>query len=119
MNRRDETKRKCIIFVRLGGLFMGQLAFLKMFLLVSIPTDINDNRRHVHIFKKGTRHLTSIAKIWIESNGDKCIEIAYSGLTAKENEMLLSAIDKHWEFINDQISRTFRGERTKVKDLGK
>ena len=28
---------------------MGQLAFLKMFLLVSIPTDINDNRRHVHI----------------------------------------------------------------------
>ena len=98
---------------------MGQLAFLKMFLLVSIPTDINDNRRHVHIFKKGTRHLTSIAKIWIESNGNKCIEIAYSGLTAKENEMLLSAIDKHWEFINDQISRTFRGEKTKVKDLGK
>lgn len=39
---------------------MGQLAFLKMFLLVSIPTD-----------------------------------------------------------INDQISRTFRGEKTKVKDLGK
>lgn len=73
----------------------------------------------VHIFKKGTRHLTSIAKIWIESNGNKCIEIAYSGLTAKENEMLLSAIDKHWEFINDQISRTFRGERTKVKDLVK
>ena len=28
---------------------MGQLAFLKMFLLVSIPTDFNDNRRHVHI----------------------------------------------------------------------
>ncbi len=60
MNRRDETKRKCIIFGRLGGLFMGQLAFLKMFLLVSIPTD-----------------------------------------------------------INEQISRTFRGEKTKVKDLGK
>ena len=119
MEREDETTRKCIIFVQSGGCVMGQLAFLKMFLLVSIPTDINDNRRHVHIFKKGTRHLTSIAKIWIESNGNKCIEIAYSGLTAKENEMLLSAIDKHWEFINDQISRTFRGERTKVKDLGK
>jgi hypothetical protein len=60
MKREDETTRKCIIFVRLGGLFMGQLAFLKMFLLVSIPTD-----------------------------------------------------------INEQISRTFRGEKTKVKDLGK
>ena len=60
MNRRDETKRKCIIFVQSGGCVMGQLAFLKMFLLVSIPTD-----------------------------------------------------------INEQISRTFRGEKTKVKDLGK
>ena len=98
---------------------MGQLAFLKMFLLVSIPTDINDNRRHVHIFKKGSRHLNSIAKIWIESKGSKCIEIAYSKLTAKENEMLLTAIDTHWEFINEQISKTFRGEKTKVKDLEK
>ena len=60
MKREDEMTRKCIIFVQLGGLFMGQLAFLKMFLLVCIPTD-----------------------------------------------------------INEQISRTFRGEKTKVKDLGK
>lgn len=55
---------------------MGQLAFLKMFLLVSIPTDINDNRRHIHVFRKGTRHMRSIAKIWIEQNGRKCVEIA-------------------------------------------
>lgn len=60
MKREDETTRKCIIFVQSGGCVMGQLAFLKMFLLVSIPTD-----------------------------------------------------------INEQISRTFRGEKTKVKDLGK
>ena len=38
---------------------MGQLAFIKMFLLVSIPTDVNDNRRHIHIFRKGGRHLHS------------------------------------------------------------
>jgi len=25
---------------------------LRMFLLVAIPTDINDNRRHVHVFRK-------------------------------------------------------------------
>ena len=102
-----------------GGHDMGQLAFLKMFLLVSIPTDVNDNRRHVHVFRKGSRHLTSVAKIWIESNGVKCIEIAYSYLSAKDNEMLLSAIDAHWEFINEQISKTFRGEKTKLKDIGK
>lgn len=96
---------------------MGQLAFLKMFLLVSIPTDVDDNRRHVHIFRKGGRHLTSVAKIWIESNGEKCVEIAYSSLSARDNQMLISAIDKHWDFINKQIDRTFRGEKTIVKDI--
>ena len=53
---------------------MGQLAFIKMFLLVSIPTDVNDNRRHIYIFRKGGRHLHSVAKIWIERNGMKNIE---------------------------------------------
>ena len=33
--------------------------------------------------------------------------------------MLLSAINAHWEFINEQITKTFRGEKTKVKDIGK
>lgn len=98
---------------------MGQLAFLKMFLLVSIPTDINDNRRHVHIFKKGGRHLHSLAKIWIERDGKKCVEIAESQLSAKDNEMLIKAIAKHWEFINSQISKTFRGEKTRIKNIEK
>lgn len=98
---------------------MGQLAFLKMFLLVSIPTDINDNRRHIHIFRKGGRHLRSVAKIWIERNGEKCIEIAESELSAKENAFLTEAIDKHWKFINDQITKTFNGEKTIIKNLEK
>ena len=75
---------------------MGQLAFLKMFLLVSIPTDVNDNRRHVHVFRKGSRHMRSIAKIWIEQNGHKCVEIAESQLSPKDNEMIIAAIERHW-----------------------
>ena len=98
---------------------MGQLAFLKLFLLISIPTDINDNRRHIHIFKKGSRHLRSVAKIWIERNGIKDIEIDYSELSAKENNMLIEAIDRNWEFLNEQISKSFRGEKTIVKNLEK
>ena len=86
---------------------MGQLAFLKMFLLVSIPTDINDNRRHVHIFKKGGRHLHSLAKIWIERDGKKCVEIAESQLSAKDNEMLIKAIDKHWEFRRENENKEY------------
>lgn len=96
---------------------MGQLAFLKMFLLVSIPTDINDNRRHVHVFKRNSRHLRSLAKIWIESNGDKCVEIADSVLSARENDMLVDAINRNWEYINLQITKAFNGEKTKVKEI--
>ena len=98
---------------------MGQLAFLRLFLLVSIPTDINDRRRHIHIFKKGRRHLKSVAKIWIEKEGQKCVEIDYSGLTSKENAMLVKAIEDHWDFLNEQITKSFKGEKTIVKNLEK
>ena len=98
---------------------MGQLAFIKTFILVTMPIDANDNRRHVHVFKKGGRHRRSVAKIWIESNGAKCVEIAESELSAKENKMITDAIDKHWNLINDQITLTFRGEKTELKNIGK
>lgn len=98
---------------------MGQLGFLKMFLIVSIPSDVNDNRRHVHIFHKGRRRLKSVAKIWIECNGVKSLEVAYSDLSVKDEQLILSALDKHWVFINDQISNTFNGVKTKLKDLSK
>ena len=98
---------------------MGQLAFIKTFILVTMPIDANDNRRHVHVFKKGGRHRRSVAKIWIESNGAKCIEIAESELSTKENNMIINAIDKHWDLINNQITLTFRGEKTELKNIGK
>lgn len=98
---------------------MGQLAFLGMFLLVSIPSDINDNRRHIHVFKKGGRHLRSVAKIWIEKSGIPCVEIANLTLSPKENELLVKAIEDNWEFLNNQITKSFNGEKTIVKDLEK
>ena len=91
---------------------MGQLAFLKMFILVAISLDVNDNRRHVHVFRKGKRHQQSLAKIWIESGGKQCVEIAESELSSKENEMLVAAINRHWDAINEQITKTFSGEKT-------
>ena len=91
---------------------MGQLAFLRMFILVAISLDVNDNRRHVHVFSKGKRHQHSLAKIWIEKNGEQCVEIAESELPAKENEILVAAINRHWESINNQITKVFNGEKT-------
>ena len=92
--------------------YMGQLAFLKMFILVAISLDVNDNRRHVHVFLKGKRRQHSLAKIWIEKNGRQCVEIAESELSAKDNEMLVAAINRHWKSIDEQITRTFNGEKT-------
>lgn len=98
---------------------MGQLAFLRAFILVAIPLDVNDNRRHVHVFKRGGRHLHSMAKIWIESNGEQCVEVAESLLSAKDNKMIVDAINNHWQFINEQISKTFRGEKTEPRNIEK
>ena len=98
---------------------MGQLAFIKTFILVTMPIDANDNRRHVHVFRKGGRHRKSVAKIWIEANGAKCIEVAESELSAKETKMIVDAIDRHWELINNQITLTFRGEKTELKNIEK
>ena len=91
---------------------MGQLAFLQMFILVAIAIDANDNRRHVHVFRKGKRHQHSLAKIWIERNGQQCVEIAESELSAKDNEMIVAAINRHWKSINDQVTKAFNGEKT-------
>ena len=96
---------------------MGQLAFIKAFVLVAIPLDANDNRRHVHVFRKGGRHLRSVAKIWIEKGGKKCIEIAESELSAKDNKLLVDVIDRHWDMLNEQITKTFRGEKPQPKDI--
>ena len=60
-----------------------------------------------------------MAKIWIESNGEQCVEVAESLLSAKENKMIVDAINNHWQFINEQISKTFRGEKTEPRNIEK
>ena len=50
------------------------------------------------------RLLKSVAKIWIEKGGVKDIEIAYSQLTAKDNDMLINAIDRNWDFLMIMIT---------------
>ena len=98
---------------------MGQLAFLQMSILVAISIDANDNRRHVHVFRKGKRHQHSLAKIWIERNGQQCVEIAESELSAKDNEMIVAAINRHWKSINDQVTKAFNGEKTVLINIEK
>jgi hypothetical protein len=58
-----ELSKLMPIFACEIAIIMGQLAFLRMFILVAISLDVNDNRRHVHVFRKGMRHQHSLAKI--------------------------------------------------------
>ena len=71
------------------------------------------------LFYKGKRHQRSLAKIWIESGGQQCVEIAESSLSAKDNEMLVAAINRHWNYINAQVTKAFKGEKTVSIDIEK
>lgn len=102
---------------------MGQLAllyiFLRAYVLVSIPVDKYENRRHVHVFPrlKGARGKHSVAKVWLESNGVKNVEIHESSLSTKENELLVKIIDDNWEYINEQMTKSFDGKKTQPKEI--
>lgn len=63
--------------------------------------------------------MRSVAKIWIEKNGIKFVEVAYSELSAKDNAMLVKAIEDNWDFLNDQITKSFNGEKIIIKNLEK
>lgn len=102
---------------------MGQLAllylFLRAYVLVSIPVDKFENRRHVHVFPRlrGARGKHSVAKIWLESQGVRNVEIHESTLSAKENELLIKIINDNWDYIDSQLTKSFNGEKTVVKEI--
>lgn len=54
---------------------------------------------NVHVFPrlKGARGKHSVAKIWIESNGVKNVEIHESSLSARENALLVRIIEDNWD----------------------
>ena len=66
--------------------------------------------------KKSHRGDT-VAKIWIEENGQKKIEIAWSELTSDEEAEVLKAIDEHWEELNRLIDDVFAGRKIQIKRI--
>ena len=60
---------------------MGKLMLLLYFILSVFPADATENRRHIHIVRRGSKKShrgNTVAKIWIEENGEKKIEVAWS-----------------------------------------
>ena len=58
-----------------------------------------------------------MAKIWIEENEAKKIEVAWSELSASEEQMIVKAIDEHWDEINRLIDQVFDGKKIQVKRI--
>lgn len=95
---------------------MGKLMYYLCFILSVFPSDLTE-RRHVHVVRRGAKNShrgETVAKIWIEENGAKKIEIAWSELSAKDESSILEIIDENWETINDMIDRVFAGEKVEI-----
>lgn len=99
---------------------MGKLMFLLYFILSVFPADATENRRHIHVVRRGSKKShrgDTVAKVWIEENEQKKIEIAWSELTSSEEEEVIKAIDEHWDELNRLIDDVFAGKKIKIKRI--
>jgi len=97
---------------------MGKLAFILSFIISVFPADINENRRHIHVIKRGNKKShrgNTIAKIWIEKDGEKNIEVSWSEMSADDEALVLKVIDNNWEAINHSIDKVFAGKKVRIK----
>lgn len=97
---------------------MGKLAIILSFILSVFPADASENRRHIHVVRPGSKRShrgQTVAKIWIEENGKKKIEVAWSELSSNEERAIVQAIDEHWEELNRSIDDVFAGKKTTIK----
>ena len=99
---------------------MGKLALFLWFILSVFPADAYENRRHIHVVRRGSKRShrgNTVAKIWIEENGQKKIEIAWSELNSTEETELLQVIDKYWDELNKRIDDVFAGKKITIKKI--
>ena len=99
---------------------MGKLMLFLYFILSVFPADATESRRHVHVVRRGTKKShrgNTVAKIWIEKDGMKNIEIAWSELTGDEEANVLKVIDEHWEELNRLIDDVFAGKKIRIKRI--
>ena len=99
---------------------MGKLMLLLYFILSVFPADATENRRHIHVVRRGSKKShrgDTVAKIWIEENGQKKIEIAWSELSADEEALIIQAIDDNWDELNRMIDDVFAGKKIQIKRI--
>ncbi|MDE6560954.1 MAG: hypothetical protein K2K75_06220 [Muribaculaceae bacterium] len=101
---------------------MGKILYFLCFILSVFPTDINENRRHVHVIRRGSKKSHTghtVAKIWIEEKGEMKIEIDWSELSADENKSIIKIIEENYEAINERIDKLFKGKKVDILKITK
>ena len=101
---------------------MGKLLYFLCFVLSVFPTDAFENRRHIHVVKRGDKKShrgETVAKIWIETGGEKKIEIAWSELDAKDEEKIIKIINDNYDIINQMIDKVFAGHSVEILKIKK
>ena len=101
---------------------MGKLAIILYYILSVFPADANENRRHIHVVRKGrnkSHRGDTVAKIWIEERGQKKIEVAWSEIRDDELSMIINIIDKNWVVFNKMIDDVFSGKKVTIKKFNK
>ncbi len=99
---------------------MGKLMFFLYFILSVFPADATENRRHIHVVRRGSKKShrgDTVAKIWIEENGLKKIDIAWSELNADEESEIIKVIDENWDELNKLINKVFAGKKIQIKRI--
>ncbi len=101
---------------------MGKILYFLRFILSVFPTDVNENRSHVHVIRRGSKKSHSgqtVAKIWIEEVGKKKIEVDWSELSADENKEIIDIIEENYEAINERIDKLFNGKKIDILKINK
>ncbi len=101
---------------------MGKILYFLCFILSVFPTDVNENRRHVHVIRRGSKKSHTghtVAKIWIEENGEKKIEINWSELSAEDNKDIMEVIEQNYDAINERIDNLFKGKKVDILKINK
>lgn len=97
---------------------MGKLfEWLKVYYLATLPNDTLRERLHIHVVRPHAHGFYVLAKIWIESNGKKQIDVAYSDLPAKHLSQLLSDLEANWELVIQQVKNALGGAKVTIIKL--
>lgn len=97
---------------------MGKLfEWLTVYYLATLPNDTMRERLHIHVVKPHAHSFEVLAKIWIESNGNKQIEVAYSNLPSKLLSKLLTDLEDNWELVMQQVKAALGGAKVTIIKL--